>query len=184
MKNLSEAAKLGPNNYTNHSIRATCIGTLDEKGFEACHITTLSSHKSESTIKTYSNKCPDNKKREMYDALNDSVIPKKTKTQDTNKEVKSTINVQDLKAINSDQNTNNNNANLPNNFDLMPFEDEENDDFLLQYLRDNPQENFNEKPVQSNQVVNTTNNMSTSMPIVPKMFFQNSNITINYNFSK
>ena len=46
MKTLTIAAKLEYNEYTKYSIRATCIGTLDEKGFEARHITAISSHKS------------------------------------------------------------------------------------------------------------------------------------------
>ena len=63
MKTLILNAKLSTSGYTNHSIRATCIGTLDNSGFEARHITAISSHKNESTIKTYSTKCPE-KKRE------------------------------------------------------------------------------------------------------------------------
>ena len=77
MKILIKDVSLNCTDYTNHSINATCIGTLDENGFEARHITAISSHKSESTIKTYSVKCPEGKKREMYDALNASIIPKK-----------------------------------------------------------------------------------------------------------
>ena len=199
MKNLSEAAKLGANDYTNHSIRATCIGTLDDEGFEARHITALSSHKSESTIKTYSTKCPDSKKREMYNALNASVVPKKpcvaeqeNANTDTNDgKQMNTINQNDLQDLSIGMNTNNNNnsdVNLPTNFDLMPFEDDENDDFLLQYLRDNPEKEQMETPKEnSKQVMNTsrtTNTLSTSMPIAPKMLFQNSNVTINYNFNK
>ena len=56
-----DAVKLGHNpletfmnlqskEYTNHSIRVTCISKLDMCGFEARHITAISSHKSESTI--------------------------------------------------------------------------------------------------------------------------------------
>ena len=80
MKYLSKNAKLPPNNYTNHSIRATVIGTLDTKGFEARHITAISSHKNESTIKTYSKRCPEPKKRQMYDALNETLVPKRKHT--------------------------------------------------------------------------------------------------------
>ena len=54
---LSKAVKLD-GNYTNHSIRAMVISTLDEAGFEGRHIIQLSSHKSESTIKEYCKKCP------------------------------------------------------------------------------------------------------------------------------
>ena len=63
MKILVKSAGLEMDIYTNHSIRATSIGTLDNKGFEARHITAISSHKNENTIKTYSTKCPENKKR-------------------------------------------------------------------------------------------------------------------------
>ena len=48
MKTLSEEANLdGKTDYTNHSIRATCIRNLDRSGFEAHHITAISGHKSE-----------------------------------------------------------------------------------------------------------------------------------------
>ena len=69
MRRLAEEANLMNKQYTNHSIRATCISNLDRFGFEARHITAISSHKSESTIKEYSVKCPENKKREMFQAL-------------------------------------------------------------------------------------------------------------------
>ena len=77
MKHLSKAAKLSMQVYTNHSIQATCIGTLDKGSFKAWQITAISSHKNESTVHQYSTKCPENKKREMFKALAESVIPKK-----------------------------------------------------------------------------------------------------------
>ena len=80
MKTLVKEAKLETNLYTNHSIRATCISTLDKNSFKARHITAISGHKNEVTIKTYSVKCPDKKKREMYETLKDSILPKKMKT--------------------------------------------------------------------------------------------------------
>ena len=69
MKNLCEEANLLSKEYTNHSIRATCISHLDTSGFEARHIAALSSHKSEATIREYSVKCPENKRKEMFNAL-------------------------------------------------------------------------------------------------------------------
>ena len=69
MKQLCVDAKLSRLDYTNHSIRSTCITNLDKYGFEARHITAVSGHKSEATVKEYSVKCPENKKREMYDAF-------------------------------------------------------------------------------------------------------------------
>ena len=55
--------------YTNHYIRSTVITNLDAFGFEACHTTAVSELKSENTIKSYSTKCPNVKKRQMSDAL-------------------------------------------------------------------------------------------------------------------
>ena len=80
MKTLMTDAKLTNKEYTNHSIRSTVVSNLDRSGFEARHITTISGHKSEATIKEYSVKCPDVKKREMCDALAGSIMqPKKFK---------------------------------------------------------------------------------------------------------
>ena len=64
-------------NYTNHSIRATVISTLDNSGFEARHIISLSSHKNESTIKDYTVKCPENKRKQMFQSLSNAMVPKK-----------------------------------------------------------------------------------------------------------
>ena len=68
MSNLSEEAGLSKR-YTNHCIRATSITTLDHKGVEARHIMSVSGHKSESSIKCYSTKLSDEKKRQMSDIL-------------------------------------------------------------------------------------------------------------------
>ena len=74
MKKLSVKAGL-KKVYTNHCIRSTAITTLDEKGFEAGHIVSMSGHKQEATIKAaYSKKCPEGKKREMSDALFDRMM--------------------------------------------------------------------------------------------------------------
>ncbi|XP_065927617.1 uncharacterized protein KIAA1958-like [Magallana gigas] len=55
--------------YTNHCIRATCITMLDECGYESRHIIGISKHKSESSLKHYSSKLSNSKKRNMSDAL-------------------------------------------------------------------------------------------------------------------
>ena len=164
--------------YTNHSIRATVIGTLDDKGFEARHITAISSHRNESTVKTYSTKCPDKKKKEMYDALNQEIVPKRSSlpTATVNKTTAhptfSTINQQAAAEIidfNPNANQNNNNIALPEEFQLDTF-DTEDDDFLLEYIKNTETPNA----TTTSTTVNTVNTMSTSMPIVPKMYFPNS----------
>ena len=51
MKTISSDAGLSQI-YTNHCIRATCISTLDNNGFVASHIMSITGHKSE--IRAYS----------------------------------------------------------------------------------------------------------------------------------
>ena len=53
MKELSELAQLFKT-YTNHCLRATTITLLDRNGFEARHIMSISGHKSEGSIRSYS----------------------------------------------------------------------------------------------------------------------------------
>ena len=77
MKFLINDAKLSNNAYTNHSIRATVITNLNEKGFKACHIIAVTGHKLESTIKQNAKRCPETKKRQMSHALADEILPKK-----------------------------------------------------------------------------------------------------------
>lgn len=52
-------------NYTNHSIRATSITEMDEAGVASRHIMRISGHKSEASIKNFSNRLSD-KKRGKY----------------------------------------------------------------------------------------------------------------------
>ena len=73
MKVLSSEATLS-DTYTNHSIRKTCLQTLDDNDFEACHVMWLSSHKSESTINEYATKCPESEKKN--ETLTDTILPK------------------------------------------------------------------------------------------------------------
>ena len=62
MKEISTEAKLS-HIYTNHSIRGTSITLLDKAGFEARHIMTVSGHRNESSIRSYSKTDKKTKKR-------------------------------------------------------------------------------------------------------------------------
>jgi Domain of unknown function (DUF3504) len=64
MQHLSKSAQLSKV-YTNHCLRATCITALDQHGYEARHIMTVSGQKSEASIRAYSRNVTDTKKREM-----------------------------------------------------------------------------------------------------------------------
>ena len=178
--------------YTNHSIRATVISTLDKEGFEARHITALSSHKSEATIREYSVKCPEIKKKEMFHSLTNALTPqaKKPKFNTISPKTAAT-------APNPDQQLPPDMSNLPN-FDLQPINDLEtiDDDLLLQILKQT--EDKEERKTQTDQETalaiatgqNVTNNTQVinqtmpNLPRLPPMYFPNSNVTINYNFSK
>ena len=181
--------------YTNHSIRATVISTLDAAGFEARHIITLSSHKSESTIKEYSTKCPENKKREMFESLSNAMKPKSKKPKQNHaptatvskdpEEIQSEINIQDVK------------QNLPN-FTLDPVLFDTIDDTVLADLINDmplPPDNVDEPTDKSAVAVVTSTNTSNTQvinynnamqnfPKLPGMYFPHSNVTINYNFKQ
>ena len=76
MSDLSVAAALSKT-YTHHCIRATAITTLDQAGYEARHIMTVSGHRNEASIKSYSRDTSTNQKRKMSEAIS-SIIPVNT----------------------------------------------------------------------------------------------------------
>ena len=76
MSDLSVAAALSKT-YTNHCIRATAIATLDQAGYEARHIMTVSGHRNEASIKSSSRDTSTNQKRKMSEAIS-SIIPVNT----------------------------------------------------------------------------------------------------------
>ena len=207
MKFLSQDLNLSME-YTNHSIRATVISTLDRDGFEARHIMKLSSHKKESTIKEYSVDCPKNKRKEMFSSLSNVLITtKRPKTCTVSKPQNDTSPATapekgpapDIKDVIQ---------NLPA-FDIFPMDDFNTiDNTILAYLiyetdanNDNPKnneimtpvtpaknplqvipQNINIPPIQNQQVQNTVNVKNQRIPILPQMYFPQLNITINYNF--
>ena len=73
MKTLSVAANLS-NTYTNHCLRATFITALDQAGFEARHIMTVSGQKSEASIRSYSRHVSDEQKQNMSRVLSAHMI--------------------------------------------------------------------------------------------------------------
>ena len=197
---LAKCVKLD-GDYTNHSIRSTVISTLDAAGFEGRHIIKLSSHKSESTIKDYSRKCPDNKRKEMFDSLNQALGHKHRKIE--NKSPAATVSVP---LPTNEIQINDIKENLPN-FNIVPFDDFQTiDDAELaniildaeQLTGTSPQttKQTDAQLVPTNTVpqlpASTTSNFQTTLntinnnpiPRVPYMYFPHSNVTINYNFPK
>ena len=73
MKTICTQAKL-KQIFTNHSIRATCVTDLDFNKFESRDIMTVSGHKSENSLKNYTNQTSVKRKHEMSSALPASLI--------------------------------------------------------------------------------------------------------------
>ena len=192
--------------YTNHSIRATVITRLDNDGFEARHIIQLSSHKNESTIKEYSVKCPENKRKAMFNSLSNAMQPrfKKIKPKPS---PSSTV----AKPPEPTPQTPDNQQNIPQlldvkenlpSFELMPLgaldtiddavlADLLNDDFEFGDSTTGTKTDQNDPKQQQivanptiNTQVNTINVPMPNMPNIPMMYFPNSSVTINYNFGK
>ena len=198
MKFLAKDVPLSSEDYTNHSIRATCITLLDRAQFESRHIIALTGHKSENTIKQYAKGCSNEKKRQMSNELASKIEPKKKKPT-TGENTKITESATTPNAPSFDLGT----------FDFLPFE--EDDDILMKYLNENPQLGSDvpvdnkaiavppsvktpvptnistpaAPPLQPNVMTNTVQNVQNIgyPPIAPKFLFSNSNVTINYNFN-
>ena len=62
MKKISKEADLSKI-YSNHSIGATAVTILDKSGFETRHIMSVSGHRTESSIRSYSKTDDATKKR-------------------------------------------------------------------------------------------------------------------------
>ena len=177
MKNLSKRANLSQI-YTNHCIRATTVTNLNEKGFEARHIMATTGHKSETSIKSYATRCPDNKRRQMSDALAES-MQKKQKS-----EPASTISVNPEKfEIQKEGTFDTNNDFVIEDIDIP---DDQIADILTEIENENtslvPQSKPQENIVNVSNVSNVKNvNMPLKSNLMPTMYFPNSNVTINYH---
>ena len=197
MKKLCEEANLIHKDYTNHSIRATCISRLDRMGFEARHITALSSHKSESTIKEYSVKCPEVKKRQMFNALA-APITKKPKIEAQSSATYATESAITPVSTNPVPEPNLPDLNKMGALELLNM-DENEDKLLINAINQIEKEMAQEankgnaaevpevqekNPINREVTVNNVNQLNRQMPVLPRMFFPNSNVTINFNLGK
>ncbi|CAH1240316.1 Hypp5978 [Branchiostoma lanceolatum] len=68
MRDISRAAGLSKT-YTNHSVRVTAIQILDEAGFEARVIMSISGHRNESSIRKYTHDSTEMQKEACSHAL-------------------------------------------------------------------------------------------------------------------
>lgn len=196
MADISNDAQLSKR-YTNHSIRSTVVGILDEL-FEGRHVIAWSGHKSENTIKQYKRKLAPKKKREMCAALQNEVIPAKVqKYQFKPKQPQATVS-KPPDQLQQENNQENNEANL--HFDLQALDDAPSDDALISvleaiekqnqmamYAPQQPQQIALQEQKNTMNINNVNNVQNVANPVqgqVPTMYFGgNSTVTINYNFA-
>ena len=133
MKEISKNAKLSMI-YMNHCIRASVVTNLNDSGFEAHDIMATTSHKSESSIRSYAKKVPIKRRREVSDTLASKIIEKNSKVakKDAPAMVTAPQKEQESNPINS-------NAELAT-FKLFPeFKDQDLVDVLTQIEKENEQ---------------------------------------------
>lgn len=170
MSKLSEKAGLAVL-YTNHSLRATSVHILDNVGnFAGRHIMTITGHKSETSLKTYTGYTGESIKRKMSDTLSDSLrvahVPDK---QQKTVSIASNLELRPL--------TNNEFSDLLDDLNNDDF-----DNFLSSMPVEIPVEN--KENVVEKMSCKNVNYMYTASerPQMPFPIFNNcSNITINYN---
>ena len=185
MKYMIKDAKLSNPGYSNHSIRATVITSLNESGYEARHIIAITGHKSETTVKQYAKKCPEKKKREMSECLAVKLDTKKAKLEGkVDKIVNMPFRVHSKTAATMvTPLTNNSQDNMTSalgnqNLQLLLFDDTD-DDLLLKVLDKFDKEN----PLTNTQLVQNIISSCQTQAMLPQMYFPNSTVTINYNFA-
>lgn len=185
---LSKEANLSKR-YTNHSIRSTVIGILEEL-YQGRHVIGLSGHKSENTIKQYATKLPAKIKRDMANTLCQNVQPAKvpkldapqfkfkkiapaTVSQPPPEPANQVIPQQEIPADANGNNGNNNN-NDQIQFQLQDLDDAPPDDILINFLNQFDPVTENPPPAPHQPEI------PPNAPILPQMNIQNvSNVQNN-----
>ena len=188
LSTLSTNAKLSKH-YTNHCVRATCVTILDKIGYEARHIMTVSGHKKVESIQSYSCNTSNEKKRQMAESLSREIIrsPKIARVETEEKPEKVTKPA--TPQIGSPVEKANFDVSNMSFRELLQL-DEEQEKALLQEIFSDEDNSFDQVNNPVNIVKTSTNNNNVNpvamrtQNIVPKMMFNNSTVTINFNISK
>lgn len=198
MPNLVRNAGLGNQSLTNHCIRSTCITILDQQGYEAHHIMTVSGHKREESIKSYASKTSASTKRQISDTLADAIIkPPEKKTRAINENVlpklppnhiHTSIACKDKFEIPKDNSDKDDPSNLSFG-ELLELQPDEVDNLVKELFGSEMPIPGNAIPtnsvaVKNNNQLTSFNPCKNTQQIIPKMMFSNSNITINFNVNK
>lgn len=79
MSNISSAAHLSKN-YTNHSLRSTCVTLLNESGESATNIIKITGHASANSLKSYTDKISTSKRKSMCATISDGLYGEHNET--------------------------------------------------------------------------------------------------------
>ena len=171
MTTLSKDAQLSKK-YTNHCVRSTCITILDWAGFEARHIMSVSGHKKIETIQNYSTQTSENAKRSMSNSLASALLGEpKTKALKADPKTTDPVIEKNQEFTTIDQKS------FRELLELTPKQERV---VLREMFND-----FEPTPVKVNNHNNTQVAYTRDIQnIVPRMIFQNSSITINFNITK
>lgn len=179
MSNISERAGLSMK-YTNHSCRATTVNVLDRAQIPSRHIMSVTGHKCESSLKTYSGKTDRATLKIMSGKIADKIKEKSCSTSGLNIDKNDSENIENIDLQNLEPLTNSQSHALID--DLQDFvQDGDNiDDFLMTIDTQQMSQHARANAV-SNKVMNVQRRQMSHMPV--PIFHNCQNITINYNLS-
>lgn len=174
MPTLYERAGLSKR-YTNHCIRSTVVGILDRGKFGARKIMCWTGHKSENSIKSYAHTTTNAQKKEVAEYLSKAAEGKENIPVQI-PEVPLAVKAQEMTSPEASVASD---LSFRELLELTP-EQEKN---LLKELFSTDMEIPPSVP--NNSVVQNVNNVAQPVTsVVPKMMFQNSSVTINFNVTK
>ena len=156
--------------YANHYLRATTVHILDSNKFSGRHVTSITGHKSESSLKTYTGYTAPNIKRKMSETISNTLRPEKQSNTDIEIDKEN-----DIHLINSD---------------LVPLSNSQYDTLVSDVFSGDPDMDDIIRTIDTaqiptkctNNITNVSANVNTNFPM--PVFHKCTNITINFNFIK
>ncbi|XP_063442973.1 uncharacterized protein LOC134723282 [Mytilus trossulus] len=188
MNEISKAANLSKE-YTNHSCRATTVHILDEAQIPSRHIMSVTGHKSEASLKTYSGKTCEKTKKIMSDKLSEKTLCKTSKVSKP-AALSSNIDFLCLSQTSVTVETEAISTTSFGSFNLQPLSDSQTQNLMNDIIPEMAADDGMDDLLKSLEVPrcipkqsNSVNAASMNQKAMPAPVFNNcSNITVNYNF--